>query len=247
MLPEIYFAVSTYALLATVGLVLAVLFVYFRADKVGLRFIDLIEYIIVCTVLALLCAKMLFAIAMIPSMAELDAAKFFHNFVYGGIVFYGGLFGVIIGIALMSKIKKRSAAEILDFAAPAFPLFHTFARIGCLLAGCCYGVPWSWGVYIQGEDVVRFPVQLFESLCDALIFAVLMCHNRKSKTCDGNLKIYLCSYAVCRFILEFFRGDYIRGIWFGVLSTAQIISLLVLAVYFALTLKKHVKNREVNV
>lgn len=244
MLPQIYFTVSSYALLATIGLVLAVLFVYFRADKVGLGFADLIGYIIVCTVLALFCAKMLFAIAMIPSMAEFEAAEVLYNFVYGGIVFYGGLFGVIAGIALVSKIKKRSAAEILDFAAPAFPLFHTFARIGCLLAGCCYGVPWSWGVYMQGENVVRFPVQLFESLCDALIFAAIMLYNRKSKTYSGNLKIYLCSYAVCRFILEFFRGDGIRGIWFGVLSTAQIISLSVLAAYFVLALKKHVKNKE---
>jgi phosphatidylglycerol:prolipoprotein diacylglycerol transferase len=82
---------------------------------------------------------------------------------------------------------------------------------------------------IQGEDLVRFPVQFVEALCNLLIFAVLSCYKSRFCTENHSIEIYLSSYAVCRFVLEFFRDDSVRGIWIWGLSTAQIISLCILA------------------
>ena len=214
------------------GFAAVLAFLYFIRERLRFNWKDYIEYVVVCTVFGAALARVLYVIALLPSMENITIREILFQLWNGGIVFYGGLFGVILGIAAVSKYRGRSSKNILNTIAPAFPLFHTFARIGCLLAGCCYGTKWNWGVILSGEeDIVRLPVQLFESGCNLFIFIMLMVLRRRKKTCTCNLAIYLCSYAICRFILEFFRGDTIRGIWGTGLSTAQSISVIILLYY----------------
>ena len=108
---------------------------------------------------------------------------------------------------------------------------HGFARIGCFLAGCCYGVECEFGFTAHGNDLVpavndvsRFPVQLLESLGCFLIFFLILYLYRKGKLTGRLLFVYLGVYAVLRFCDEFLRGDAIRGFIFG-LSTSQFISI----------------------
>ena len=61
-------------------------------------------------------------------------------FLSGGIVFYGGLTGFAPDIFL--SFAKRAISGIKDYGIllrSACPVFIGFARIGCFLAGCCYG------------------------------------------------------------------------------------------------------------
>lgn len=214
------------------GLVAVIFFLYQRRDKLQLSWKEVIEYVVVCTVFATVLARVLYVIALLPSMKNFTLQELLHQLWNGGIVFYGGLFGVILGIIAVSNYRKRNPKYVLNLMAPAFPLFHAFARVGCLLTGCCYGIECSWGVTMLGEEnVIRFPVQLFESGCNILIFVMLIIIEQKKKTSRYNLACYLCTYAICRFVLEFFRGDGIRGIWVTGLSTAQNISLLILFCY----------------
>lgn len=245
ILPEIYLTIPSYALFATIGLCFAVVYIFANSEKVNLSFGWLIVYIVVCTVCALILARIVFVIAMIPSLNPVNIDDLLYYLLYGGIVFYGGLFGVLLGIFIVSKYRRYSVKEMLDFAAPAFPLFHCWARIGCLFAGCCYGVEWSWGVILQGENVIRFPVQAVESICDLLIFIVIIYVRKKLKTDRLGIDIYLITYAICRFILEFFRGDEVRGIWLGGFSTAQYISITVLAVYIFLFIFRQSTNKKI--
>ena len=235
--------ISSYALFATIGLCVAVLFIFLRSEQVGLDFKSIVLYIITCFVCGAIVARLVFVIAMIPSMNPLSIDMIIHYLINGGIVFYGGLIGVIIGIIIVSKMRKVDVMNMLDFITPAFPLFHFFARIGCIFAGCCYGIPCSWGVVMQGETIVRFPVQFFESLCNLLIFVWLEIFNRKTKSNKHNFAIYMCSYAVCRFGLEFFRGDTVRGIWNIGLSTSQCISLLIIFTYTGIFFKNRINAR----
>lgn len=242
MLPQIYVVVPTYVLMATIGLCVSLLFCFFRCDRVNIQFLDFVQYIVVCAVCLLFFARILFVIAIIPSLKTINLNNLLHYLFNGGIVFYGGLFGVIIGISIVSKFKKWKIISYLDFFAPAFPLFHFFARIGCILSGCCYGIPWTWGIIIQGENIVRFPVQFIESICNLFIFIFIEIYDYKTNGYKNNLAIYLCSYATCRFILEFFRGDNIRGIWFLGLSTAQYISLIILVTYMLIIVIRFYKR-----
>lgn len=241
--PYLYFKVSSYALLSAIGLGAAFVYLYKKRAQLRWNIAIFAEYIVVCTVFAVVFARVMFVIALLPSMESVLISELFYQLINGGIVFYGGLFGVLVGIVFVSKHKKRNSLETLDSITPVFPLFHSFARIGCFLAGCCYGVECSWGIgMISDPSVSRFPVQIVESLCNVAIFIVLLVMEKKRKTSEGNLRFYLCTYAICRFILEFFRGDEIRGLWFGCISTAQCVSLIILMINCVVWLKKHSDN-----
>ena len=164
--------------------------------------------------------------------------KFLTAF-FGGSVFYGGLFGGIVAALIVIRVNRYPRAEITDCAAPAVPLFHFFGRIGCFLAGCCYGIESEFGFTFthslveSANGVRRFPVQLFEAGFNMLLFFLLFIVLKKEKLKGRLFLLYLGLYAPARFGLEFLRGDTYRGYLFG-LSTSQIISLgimLVLAVY----------------
>jgi len=68
------------------------------------------------------------------------------------------------------------------------------------------------------------PVQLIESVAEFAIFLFLLWYTRKYKEKAAPFPVYLALYAPLRFVLEFFRGDMVRGIFFG-LSTSQWIGL----------------------
>ena len=230
----------TYTLFAMIGTVFAVVCLFVRMEEYQIRFRDLMLYLGLGIIGLLLIARLVFAIAMIPSMDNVSLQNFCHYLFYGGIVFYGGLLGLLGSVALVAKIKKHDLNHIYNYMAPAIPLVHAWARIGCLFAGCCYGKEWNWGVVMAATpDIIRFPVQVAESICNVLIFITLLIYEKHQREEKHILVVYLILYAVCRFILEFFRGDQERGIW-GIISTAQIISLGIL---FFLCIRVWVKKK----
>ena len=156
------------------------------------------------------------------------------RYAFSGIVFYGGFIGGAVGILIYTKFAKDVKAHrdhLLDIYAVLTPLFHTFGRIGCFLAGCCYGVESEIGFTVHNNTVNpgingvnRFPIQPVESACNFLLFLFLLYLFKKRATESRLIYIYMLTYPVIRFITEMFRGDTYRGIFFG-LSTSQWISI----------------------
>lgn len=134
----------------------------------------------------------------------------------GGFVFYGGLiFGLLFLIIFQKKYKN--SFKSYSILIPPLALGHGIGRIGCYFAGCCYGK------YMN--DYTRYPVQLFEAsglFMLSIISYYLIKFNRNV------IGFYLVSYGFLRFVLEFYRGDAIRGIWMFGLSTSQIISIFLI-------------------
>lgn len=164
-----------------------------------------------------------------------------------GIVYYGGLLGLIATYSLCLK-AKRCILDVhsLDTLAVCFPLFHTIARIGCFLSGCCYGkihqgiLAINYTTIIEGnvDTNLRFPVQLLESLFELAIFIYLLSLLHKEKWQSKKLLLrYLAIYSIGRFFLEFFRGDIRRGIICGV-SFSQCISILIWIALIGYCLKR---------
>ncbi|MBQ4322697.1 MAG: prolipoprotein diacylglyceryl transferase [Clostridia bacterium] len=168
-----------------------------------------------------------------------DFSSFIKAFgtVFGGSVFYGGLIGGMLTGLLVIKVKKLDRALYTDLGAILAPLFHSIARIGCFLGGCCYGVESEFGFTAHGNplvpavnDVSRFPVQLLESVGTLLICILIYVLYRKGKMKGHLFFLYLGLYAVLRFSDEFLRGDEIRGFVFGNISTSQFISMFMAAI-----------------
>lgn len=173
---------------------------------------------------------------------------FLFGYIFGGMVFYGGLFGAILAAAWYMKALKLPYAPYFDVMAFCIPLFHGFARIGCFLGGCCYGIEWKYGIVFHkaleesANGVPRFPVQLLEAGLEFALFAVLLVLYVRKKLGGKLLYVYLLSYAVIRFLDEFLRGDKIRG-FVGPLSTSQFISVLLFAAVVILLVVRAVKEK----
>ena len=163
----------------------------------------------------------------------------FHT---GGLVFYGGLLGGAAALAIGARRLRVPLPALADVAVPGLAAAHALGRIGCFLAGCCYGRPWSGPLAVTFTDslapaahpsVQRHPVQLYESgalLLLALAFTVLPARVPALRVGSGRRALaYVAAYAVLRLGLETFRGDADRGLLCGVISTSQLVALALLA------------------
>ena len=164
---------------------------------------------------------------------------------FGGMVFYGGLIGGLVSGMLCCKKLKLDFSFYADIYAPAIPLFHAFGRIGCFLAGCCYGIESHFGLmyhnemYPDASGVTRLPIQLIEAGLNLLLVLVLVLLNKKKLKNGTLLSVYLIVYPIIRFVDEFFRGDAVRGLWFG-LSTSQWISMILFVTGVVMLLKRYI-------
>ena len=151
----------------------------------------------------------------------------------GGFVFYGGLIGAALGAFAGGRIFRISVQDYLRLAVPCLPLAHAFGRLGCGLAGCCYGIPCDGpGAVVYENSLVApagiplFPVQFLEAV---LLFALalslfLYTDVNPKRPKKYGWTAYLLTYAVLRFFLEYLRGDD-RGNYLG-WSTSQWLSLI---------------------
>ena len=165
-----------------------------------------------------------------------------YSFLRGGLVFYGALFGGVLGGLFCVRLTGASFPAVVRCIVPYIPFGHAIGRIGCVLAGCCIGAPYDGlcALYytnsLFGLDPNQgyFPVQLLEA---AVLICIGLCLIWLRKVRWNKLELlffYFGLYGIARFFLEFLRGDTIRG-FAGGISTSQWISLLQLvgcALYF---------------
>jgi len=241
MLPLITITVPSFSVLAFTGGFFAFILVYFRAKKLSVRLIDLLKLFALSAICAYVGATFVFMLTRIPWLVTHFS---FRNLLYlitrSGIVFYGGLFGVLLAAKLFARFCRYDEAATYRMIVPAIPLFHAFGRIGCLLGGCCFGRVLATVIEFDGVLFTRMPVQAFEAAFCFLLFSSLMIIEKKRREWDL-LRTYMLSYAAFRFAIEFLRGDNLRGVY--ILSTSQWISLAIIAYYIF----KWVRNRRRNV
>lgn len=172
------------------------------------------------------------------------------RFLGSGIVFYGGLIGGILGAVIGIRIAKCDLRTVEYTVVPFIPLGHAVGRIGCVMAGCCYGFEYDGPLAVHYPHAITgipadqgyFPVQLLESLLNVGICILLLFLGRRAKRKFDLLVCYLAFYAMTRFFLEMLRGDVIRGVWRG-FSTSQYISLALLALCGLRMLVLHLHER----
>lgn len=172
-------------------------------------------------------AKILFCIVEYESFLADPLGTFISG---NGFVVYGGIIGGVAGAYLYCKKKGHDFLRYFDLIMPSIALAQGFGRIGCFLAGCCYGMETDLPVGVvfthselAPNGVKLLPTQLMSSAGDFLIAIVLIILAKKI-TEKGKIGIlYVILYSVGRFTVEFFRNDARGSI--GALSTSQFISI----------------------
>ena len=166
----------------------------------------------------------------------------------GGLVFYGGLFGGILAMYIYLKWVRQEFFKFADLISPYTGLGYAIHRaFGCYMNGDDFGkptaLPWPLGSVFSpnSEAGLAYPGQrllsteLFESLNGLILFFFLLWYEKHLKKHNGELAgLFLILYSFNRFVIEFFRGDVIRGFvgptiswpWgAGQLSTSQFIAI----------------------
>lgn len=230
--------IGTYGICMICGLALSFILAMHKGKKLGLHLEDLLIVSAFALAGALLCGSLLFVfVTYSPEQIWAFVTGGQFAFLASGIVFYGGLIGGVLGAFIGIQVAGCGFEIIERSVVPFIPLGHAIGRIGCVMAGCCYGFAYDgvFAIYypnaVTGISATQgwFPVQPMESIINVGICALLLWCERKVKQMTDLLFLYLGTYAVSRFFLEMLRGDGIRGIWYY-LSTSQIISIVLFAI-----------------
>ncbi len=161
-----------------------------------------------------------------PPRDCLAALKFWQ----GGLTFYGALLFAIPGAIWYCRRRRLDFLQVGDLAAPYLLIAQAIGRIGCFLEGCCYGAPTSGplGVHFPGHALARHPTQLYESVIDLALAALLLGLFRPRSRGRGELFGWMLAlYGAARATIELWRDDPRGGL--GPLSTSQILAIPAIA------------------
>ncbi len=229
------FTIYTYGVLLAAAFLLGLKLATTRARRRGLdagRILDLGIYIIVAAIVG---GKLLLLVTDFGSFRANPTE--FLSLARSGGVFYGGL---ILAVLVAFWYMRRHALPLwttFDVFAPGIALGHAIGRLGCLMAGCCYGhathLPWGitfsdpfTGSYVGTPlGTPLHPTQIYESLAEAAILIFLLRLERRRGDFPGRtFWTYILLYGLSRYAIEFFRGDPRGIVW--VFSTSQFISVI---------------------
>jgi phosphatidylglycerol---prolipoprotein diacylglyceryl transferase len=225
--------VHGYGLMIAIGVIAAYLTAEYRAKKKGLNHEKILDLTIWCAVGGILGAKLLYCLVMIKDLIADPKSILLSQ---DGFVVYGGIIGGILSGFIFCKKYKLEFIKYFDLVMPSIALAQGFGRIGCVFAGCCYGLETKgpFGIIFPESSfapagIPLIPTQIISSGLNFIHFFVLILLAKHVKR-DGQIAgFYLIFYSVGRFILEFFRGDIARGS-VGSLSTSQFISIFLFVI-----------------
>lgn len=246
------FPIRTYGVAVAIGFLSAVAIASYLSKKENINpsiIFDLGIYVLVGTIIG---ARIFYIIFYDWSYFMANPLKLFAIW-EGGLVFYGGLVGGIIGGLYFVKKMGLNVLKLADVSAVGIPLGLFWGRLGCLGYGCCYGAvapkwfPWKIHFPAMGNPITGYtpafeshvhngliqatekfslyvyPTQIISSLNGLLLFFILFLVY-KHKKFDGQIgALFLILYAFTRFLIEFLR---VEPHWLGI-STSQWIGLII--------------------
>jgi len=229
------FPVHTYGVLLAAAYLLGLQLAVMRSKRFGIEPSRIMDLGIAVIIAALLGAKAMLLVVDFRKFTS-DPRELLTLLRSGG-VFYGGLL-VAVPVAIW-YVRRHGLPTwtVGDLAAPGIALAHAVGRVGCLMAGCCFGRPSTlpWAVTFESAyaadnvgvplGLPLHPTQIYEAVAELLIFFFLLAFERRARAYPGRtFWTYVLLYGITRFAIEFFRGDS-RGM-VGPLSTSQFVSVL---------------------
>lgn len=237
MHPELFtvgsYTLKSYAVACAVAMLAALLPVRAEAKRLGWS-VEASTWLVIKTTLAgWIGAHLLYVITRLDLQSE-AFWKLVPRF-GSGSVWYGGFLASSLYVLWWARRNGIALLAMCDVGAFAALIAQSVGRLGCLLAGCCYGLPTDlpWGIHVPGVSHPVHPTMLYEALLLAGLFGALWTRRHEARPGE-TAALYLLVTPCVRFSLEFLRGDAIRGFVWGWFSTSQFIAVGVIGAGLAL-------------
>jgi phosphatidylglycerol---prolipoprotein diacylglyceryl transferase len=238
MFPDLFsigpLTVHTYGLLVALGFGAGVVITLKLGKHQGIPPQQVMDMAFVIILWAIVGSRLLYVLMNFSHFKDhpLDALRIWQ----GGLVFSGGLLAVAPAMVWYLRRRRISFWAAGDLWAPALALGQAVGRIGCFMAGCCFGRPTDlpWGMVfthphtLAPPNIPLHPTQLYAALAGFLIFGLLIFLHKKRKFQGQIFVWYLILHSTARLFVERFRADD-RGFIPGTeMSLTQVVAILIL-------------------
>lgn len=221
-----------YGLMITIGIIAALFLLIYRSRRKRYNEDNIWDMAILAIICGVIGGKVLYIITDIKYIIEQPSVL---KSIGNGFVIYGAVFGGILTVYLYSRKKGWDALSVFDLAIPSLPLAQGFGRIGCFLAGCCYGSATTLPIGVEfsnspfaSVNVHVHPTQIYSSVFDFLLAFFLLWYDRKERKNGRIFSLYLIIYSIGRFLIEYLRDDPRGSV--SIFSTSQFISLFIVII-----------------
>ncbi len=226
------FEVRSYGVMILVGFVLAVWWAMRVASRYGIDPEGILDFVLFTALAGIVGSRLVFVALDWSSFARQPVRVLY--FWEGGLSFHGAVIGGGLAVALLARRWGIPFLQLADVLAPGVALAYAIGRIGCFLGGCCYGVPTElpWACSFQDpfdphvHTPPSHPTQIYASLSNLLIFALLARMQRPPHCMGKVFWAYLTLYGVYRFVVEFWRIGATSSVLALGLSDAQWVSIV---------------------
>ncbi len=159
-----------------------------------------------------------------------DKLSYFAN-ILSGNASLGGFLGALLSLRIYtSRFSKEQRKTAMDIFGASAALYHFITKIGCFCMGCCYGIPFKYGLR-DAEGVKRVPVALLEAYLYLVVFLLILKFFNTKKFVGRVNFIYLFNATILSFGLEYLRGDRTEAILID-FTVNQIICVAVFLIPF---------------
>jgi len=238
MFPDLFsigpFTLHTYGLFVATGFLVGLMVTVKIGKTEGITPQQTMDIGFLIIVAAIVGSRLMYVLMNISYYVErpIDIFKMWQ----GGLVFSGGIVCVVLAVLWYTRRHRLSFWKTADMWAPAMAVGQAIGRIGCFMAGCCYGKPTGsrWGVVFTDPhslaplNIPLHPTQLYSSVSNFIIFFVLLLLYRKKKF-DGQVFLWLLVlHSTARLFVERFRGDDRGMVLEGGMTITQLVTLALL-------------------
>jgi phosphatidylglycerol:prolipoprotein diacylglycerol transferase len=223
--------IRTYGVMIAIGIILGTIIAMKEGRRKGIRDSDINDFLFYGIIFGIIGARIYYVLFSDPNTYLKNPFDIIAVW-KGGLAIHGGVIGGFITAVIFCKKRNISFLKFADTLTPSLILGQGIGRIGCLSAGCCYGVPTSlpWGIKFTNIEAMAplniylHPTQIYEFLLDMIVFIIIWRFRKRINLDGGLFLLYLLSYGIVRFFVEIFRGD--KLMIFGLISAAQTMSII---------------------
>ena len=232
------FTLHTYGLLVATGFLVGIYTARHFARRFGLDPELVFNLAVYLALAAIVGAKLFLVLQDWRYYVHDPGALFSLGFLESAGIFYGGLIAALVVLTLYVWRQKLGWLRVGDAIVPGVAIGHGIGRLGCFSAGCCWGQPTTlpWGITFNNAyahatvgvplGIPLQPTQLLDALAGGVIFFVLWRLAKQRAFVGQMTAVYLLTYGVWRFLIDFLRFYEPEAMLFhGLLTDAQLTSL----------------------